>query len=180
MSPVFYSHFVHTEKTVESGHFGVFVRDWQSISSQIIYITSMKIATCNELQAATKVEAAGIEPASCGGVAGASTCVVCRLISSRAAQRTRPIRDQSTTVLTSGGADVGLMPARLGDRLLDASGGPPQPGLRFTQPKQIAVWQLCCDQLFTWPADQPRHAASTTSSPVETDRPRMGRQRCCR
>src|SRR5207249_3754853 len=29
------------------------------------------------------------------------------------------------------------------------------------QPLQTAVQQLKCDQIFTWPSDQPRHAATT-------------------
>jgi hypothetical protein len=34
--------------------------------------------------------------------------------------------------------------------------------------------QLCFDQLLTWPTDQPRHATTTLSNPVEADRPRFG------
>jgi hypothetical protein len=30
---------------------------------------------------------------------------------------------------------------------------------------------LLFDQLFTWPADQPRHATATRQIPVEADRP---------
>ena len=41
-----------------------------------------------------------------------------------------------------------------------------------TQPSSTAgFWQLMCDQLLTWPADQPRHATLTYGDPVETDRP---------
>ena len=39
------------------------------------------------------------------------------------------------------------------------------------QPKPKKVWQLLFDQFFTWPTDQPRHATSTYSHPVEADRP---------
>jgi len=47
-----------------------------------------------------------------------------------------------------------------------------EPGRTFIrQPRNTADWQLLCDQLFTWPADQPRHATPTPPNPVETDRP---------
>ena len=52
--------------------------------------------------------------------------------------------------------------------------GIPWPGLRsITQPGQIADWHFWCDQLFTWPADQPRHATSICGDPVESNRPHM-------
>ena len=38
---------------------------------------------------------------------------------------------------------------------------------------RTACWQLLFDQLFTWPADQPRHATTTSGDPVEADRPRI-------
>ena len=55
----------------------------------------------------------------------------------------------------------------------------PQTGIlcSVTAIKQLVqkkVLQLLFDQLFTWPTDQPRHATTTISNPVETDRPRFG------
>ena len=41
------------------------------------------------------------------------------------------------------------------------------------QPEHTAFRQMNCDQLFTWPTDQPRHATSTYGEPVEADRPRL-------
>lgn len=53
--------------------------------------------------------------------------------------------------------------------------GIPQSGLPALtrQPEQSSYWQSFCDQLFTWPTDQPRHATQTCGNPVESDRPRF-------
>ena len=50
--------------------------------------------------------------------------------------------------------------------------GIPQPALPISRQRvQTACWQLIFDRLFTWPADQPRHATVTLGEPVNTDRP---------
>lgn len=41
------------------------------------------------------------------------------------------------------------------------------------QRESTAVLQLLFDQLFTWPADQPRHATLIDDDPVKSDRPRF-------
>ena len=49
----------------------------------------------------------------------------------------------------------------------------------FRRPAQTACcWQLSFDQLFTWPADQPRHATPTPVQPVNTDRPLASKTPC--
>ena len=42
------------------------------------------------------------------------------------------------------------------------------------QPEQTAVQQLKCDQIFTWPSDQPRHATGASHYPIETRSPPAG------
>ena len=49
--------------------------------------------------------------------------------------------------------------------------GIPEPVTAIRQPVQMMDLQLCFDQLLTWPTDQPRHATTTLSNPVEADRP---------
>jgi hypothetical protein len=51
--------------------------------------------------------------------------------------------------------------------------GMPCPALRIsTQRERSYARQMLFDRLFTWPADQPRHATSTLIDPVESNRPR--------
>ena len=65
-------------------------------------------------------------------------------------------------------------PRRAGicDQQSDLSGENPQPGLPIArQPVRDDSRQLNFGRLFTWPADQPRHATWTSSCPVESNSP---------
>ncbi len=120
------------------------------------------------------MEAAGIEPASCEPWVEASTCVVCRFRSrqrrhgkqSRAPTRLRHVSPRAWQPMTRGQSEFVT-----GCRTPQT--GIPKPGMRIsTQPLRTAFqWQLVCDQLLTWPADQPRHAIPTCGEPVKSDRP---------
>ena len=118
------------------------------------------------------MEAAGIEPASRDISEEASTCVVDYLgFDDDAANRQAtppPRRERDLTFyvldMTEGDPELvteqQLSPAK--------SGGSGQPFTRQPEPNQY--WQLkVIGRLLTWPADQPRHATSTSSYPVESN-----------
>lgn len=134
-----------------------------------------------------EVEAAGIEPASRGESVTASTCVAGLL--SMVGSLHHHVRPG---VLQPAGwrldyPDVFLAVAASGATGKPASGdsepdlatkpGPLRRSSRtrggpfIRPPERTAVQQLKCDQLFTWPTDQPRHAIDTSYNPVETKSP---------
>ena len=122
----------------------------------------------------SRMEAAGIEPASRDISMMASTCVVDYLgfarstVNRQTENRTRRERNLTANVLEMFCSDLELVTR--------FQGSPAKPIIRsyafcYAARAKLLLASKVCDQIFTWPSDQPRHATSASTYPVESNSP---------
>ncbi len=119
-----------------------------------------------------EMEAGGIEPPSRDISTMPSTCVVANLSSrQRCPLATGYAVDQPRTLFSFPRARHDGQRSGIATGFWALPASPRSQGCLTRQPKRRYLLQILFGQLLTWPTDQPRHATSVSSYPVESNSP---------